>query len=88
MKTMMTVAIIALLLLAACGTKQPLAGDNEIDQKGAQIANPASTNCVEKGGTVEIRDSPEGQYGVCVFPNGLECEEWALFRGEPCDATQ
>ncbi|MEA3339639.1 MAG: DUF333 domain-containing protein [Chloroflexota bacterium] len=23
-----------------------------------------------------------GEYGVCVFSDGSECEEWAFFRGE------
>jgi putative hemolysin len=23
-----------------------------------------------------------GQYGVCVFVDNYQCEEWALFRGE------
>lgn len=48
----------------------------------AQIANPASVNCIEKGGTLEILDVPDGQYGMCTLPNGTVCEEWALFRAE------
>lgn len=47
------------------------------------IANPASENCVAKGGRVEIRkNSDASEYGVCVFSDETECEEWALFRGE------
>lgn len=47
------------------------------------MANPASVNCEEKGGTLEIRTDETGaQTGFCTFPNGTECEEWALFRGE------
>jgi hypothetical protein len=60
-----------------------------------QIANPASVNCVDKGGKLEMRKSANGEYGVCVLPGGLKCEEWALMRGEcssgganvPADAT-
>ena len=49
----------------------------------AGIANPAATYCVEQGGTSEIRTAEDGsQSGVCVFPDGSECEEWAFFRGE------
>ena len=49
----------------------------------AGIANPASTYCVEQGGTSEIRTAQDGnQYGVCRFSNGSECEEWAFFRGK------
>jgi putative hemolysin len=46
------------------------------------MANPASVYCEEQGGTLDMRDSDAGQYGVCVFPDGNECEEWAFFRGE------
>jgi putative hemolysin len=49
----------------------------------AGIANPASTYCVDQGGASEIRTAEDGsQYGVCTFPDGSECEEWAFFRGE------
>ena len=49
----------------------------------AGIANPASTYCIEQGGASEIRTAEDGsQFGVCVFPNGSECDEWAFFRGE------
>ncbi len=48
-----------------------------------EIANPASANCEQKGGKVEIRTAADGsQSGVCVFPNGKECDEWALSKGE------
>lgn len=47
------------------------------------LANPASVYCQEQGGTLEIRTGADGgQYGVCVFADGSECEEWAFFRGE------
>ena len=49
----------------------------------AGIANPAFAYCVEQGGTSELRTAADGsQSGVCVFPDGSECEEWAFFRGE------
>ena len=51
-------------------------------QKPVGKANPASVNCVEKGGTLEIRKGKKSEYGVCKFPNGKECEEWAFFRGK------
>ncbi len=46
------------------------------------LANPASVYCGSHNGTLEIRDTPQGQAGYCVFPNGKECEEWAYFRGQ------
>jgi len=48
-----------------------------------QIANPASVFCKEQGGQLETRTGDDGgEYGVCIFPDGSECEEWAFFRGE------
>ncbi|MEK7160486.1 MAG: DUF333 domain-containing protein [Patescibacteria group bacterium] len=47
------------------------------------LANPASVNCVNEGGILEIRnDEIGGQYGICKFSDGSECEEWKFFRGE------
>jgi putative hemolysin len=48
-----------------------------------RIANPASQNCVAAGGTPSLEQRPDGgQFGVCVFVDNHQCEEWALFRGE------
>ena len=46
------------------------------------LANPASTNCIEKWGTLEMRNNKNGQYGVCLFEDNRQCEERALFRGD------
>ena len=53
-------------------------------QKSAgQIANPASENCVRQGGTLAIQKHNDGgEYGVCLFQDDRQCEEWAMFRGE------
>ncbi len=54
------------------------------------LPNPASVYCEEQGGTLELRtDADGGQYGVCIFADGSECEEWAYFREEcqPGDST-
>lgn len=56
-----------------------------VDQnnQNAQLANPASVYCVEHNGTLDIRtDETGGQYGVCVFDDGTECDEWKFFNGE------
>ena len=46
------------------------------------LANPASVYCEGNNGTVDIRTDENGQYGVCVFEDGSECEEWKFYRGE------
>ncbi|MCQ9156572.1 DUF333 domain-containing protein [Acidomonas methanolica] len=44
------------------------------------MPNPASVHCVQRGGTLEIRNGPGGQTGYCHLPDGRVVEEWALFR--------
>lgn len=56
--------------------------EEPVEEK-TQIANPASAFCVKQGYTLEIRtDADGGQYGVCIFPDSNECEEWQFFRLE------
>lgn len=67
--------ILLLLALAACA--QPPESGN------VGIANPASENCVDKGGELSIQKRPDGgEYGVCVFEDNRQCEEWAMMRGD------
>jgi putative hemolysin len=49
----------------------------------AAIANPASVNCINKGGMLSIQKRGDGgEYGICIFEDNRQCEEWAMFRGE------
>jgi len=49
----------------------------------AGMPNPASAFCEEQGGTLEIVTAADGsQSGVCHFPDGSVCDEWAFFRGD------
>ena len=78
------VNIVTLILCFAllCGCS--VTSDKAINEQGkAGIANPASTNCINKGGTLKIQKGGSGgEYGICVFEDNRQCEEWALFRGE------
>ncbi len=52
-------------------------------QSGPTLANPASVNCTNKGGTLLIKKRGDGgEYGLCDFGDNMQCEEWALFRGD------
>ena len=54
----------------------------------ANLANPASVNCEQKGNRLEIRTAADGsQVGICIFPDGSECEEWAFLHGECSQPT-
>ena len=69
-----------------CDTKQKcirIFGENCTENATAQIANPASVNCINNGGQLEIVTADDGsQTGICTFKDGTICEEWAYFRGE------
>jgi putative hemolysin len=48
-----------------------------------QMANPASKFCVDQGDKLEIRKNKNGdEYGVCIFKDNRECEEWKFFAKE------
>lgn len=48
-----------------------------------QLANPASQNCIAKGGQLTMeKNGAGGAFGVCTFPDNLQCEEWAMMRGD------
>jgi putative hemolysin len=75
MKVRVAVGLTALLMVGREAPAQT--------QPAPQLANPASQNCVKQGGTLTIERRPDGgEYGVCVFTDNYQCEEWALFRGE------
>ncbi|MEM0329911.1 MAG: DUF333 domain-containing protein [Archaeoglobaceae archaeon] len=44
--------------------------------------NPAAVYCKDLGYSYRIESTPQGQAGICIFPDGTECDEWAFFRGE------
>lgn len=45
------------------------------------MPNPAAAWCEEQGYGYEIRkDAAGNEYGVCIFGNGMEADEWAVYR--------
>jgi len=61
----------------------PSAAQSSQAQAGAGLANPASVNCATQGGTLTIeKNGAGGEFGVCMFEDNRQCEEWALFRAE------
>jgi len=51
------------------------------DEPVVGFANPAAVYCTELGYTYKIIDNPEGQYGICTFLDGEECEGWSFLQG-------
>ena len=78
--------IIILTALTACTALLPTQVAPEpaaTDMPQAGLPNPASVYCRQGGNKLEIRTAADGsQYGICVFPDGSTCDEWAYFRGE------
>jgi len=71
------VLLSCLLILSAC------AFHPAPDIRTTGLANPASKNCIDKGGKLTLEKNPaKGEYGVCSFSKNWQCEEWALFRGD------
>lgn len=69
--------LLGIVLVTACSSDQtgPTPSGN--------LQNPASVYCEQNGGELEFRqDASGGSVGICIFPGGIECEEWAYFRGQ------
>ena len=84
MKRIIITFTIILLALAACTARQVQTLEPDATaMPQANMPNPASVYCEQNGNKLEIRTAADGsQSGVCVFPDGSTCEEWAYFRGE------
>jgi putative hemolysin len=82
--------LVPIVLLAASCTPQSVATPASATlTPAAALANPASVFCEEQGFRLELRtDATGGQSGICHFPDGSQCDEWAYFRGECGPAGQ
>ena len=72
------IATICTIALAAAACTPSESATNS----ATEMANPASVNCVKVGGKLNIKRTPQGEFGMCQLPSGKVCEEWALFRGQ------
>jgi putative hemolysin len=76
--------LIGFALTASCGSTQPSPTPQ------ANIPNPASLYCEQQGNQLEIVTAADGsQAGICIFPDGSQCDEWEYFRGQcgPADPS-
>ena len=77
-KVFMWIVILLVVLVVLIFIKR----ENNKEREPTQLPNPAAVYCLEQNGTLEIRENEMGQYGVCIFSDGSECDEWAFYRGE------
>lgn len=62
------------VLLAGCTVSGP------DPLMGLQLPNPASLYCIERGGTIDIKESPQGSVSTCVLSDGTRVDEWEFYR--------
>ncbi len=55
--------------------------DDEEGDPFIGVPNPASFYCQEMGYELEMRDTDNGTQGICIFPDGKECDEWDFLAG-------
>jgi putative hemolysin len=80
---------IILMALTACTTFQVQVSQTAGTDLPPNMPNPASIYCEQNGNKLEIQTAADGsQNGICVFPDGSTCNEWAYFRGECGPAGQ
>lgn len=66
--------VTGLLFLAGC----TVSGPDPI--MGLQLPNPASVYCIERGGSIDIKESPQGDVTTCVLSDGTRVDEWEFYR--------
>jgi putative hemolysin len=83
MKKIYTFVIILMALTACTALQVQKPEPTSTDMPQAAMPNPASVYCEQNGNKLEIQTASDGsQNGICVFPDGSTCDEWAYFRGE------
>ena len=82
MKLIRSIAILA-TLLAGCSERAapPAPEQTTAAAPAVTLPNPASENCIQKGGTRRTEKISSGEFSVCLFEDNRQCEEWALLRG-------
>ena len=80
---MMRKALFIICILLGIGFSAACSPNQTDPNPEPNMPNPASVNCEQNGGKLELRqDALGGVAGICIFPDGSECDEWAFFRHE------
>ncbi|MEW6329454.1 MAG: C1 family peptidase, partial [Candidatus Micrarchaeota archaeon] len=54
----------------------------DIHENDMMMANPAAVYCSQLGYEYKIVKDSSGEYGVCVFPDKTQCDEWRFLEGK------
>ncbi|MCJ7509391.1 MAG: DUF333 domain-containing protein [Dehalococcoidia bacterium] len=75
--------------LASHGAQQQTLASEALDDAASGcggdapgMANPAAVYCQELGYEYQVVDAAEGQHGICVLPDGSECDGWGFLQGK------
>ena len=83
MKRIFTFTIILMAMTACTGLQLETVEPTATIIPQVNMPNPASVYCEQNGNKLEIKTaSDDSQSGICVFPDGSTCGEWAFYRGE------
>jgi putative hemolysin len=83
MKRIFTFTIVLMALTACTSLRVQTSNPDPSEIPQVNMPNPASVYCEQNGNTLEIRTAEDGsQSGVCIFPDGSSCDEWAYYKGE------
>jgi putative hemolysin/C1A family cysteine protease len=67
---------------ASSDTAGDVSDASTCEDNGIGMANPAAVYCRELGYEYTIVETEEGDQGLCVFPDGSECNEWTFLQGQ------
>jgi len=75
--------MLAIVLSSGACSRQPDAeAELKSESQSVAMANPAAVFCAEQGGVNEIVKTPSGAVGLCHFPDGSVCDDWAFHRAQ------
>ncbi len=80
-RTLWLIALLTIGVLTLTGCNK----DNTTTEnpEEVEVANPAAVYCEENGGTLMPREDEKGEkLSLCVFNNGIACEEWDFYNGD------
>ena len=79
-----TMILIGVFVLSACKSSEEIVPTPFIEGENDAfigVPNPASFYCQEMGYELDLRNTDGGTEGICIMPNGAECEEWEFLAG-------
>jgi len=78
------ILIMIMIFLSACKVPQDkMLEKTETGGSQVNMPNPAAAFCEQNNYKYEIRTADDGsQSGICIFPDGSTCDDWAYYRGE------